>query len=288
MIIPDRPSEPKIGYVLDSESATEMACLMLQDRLLNQILGGLFPERDHIDGIHTILDIGCGPGGWALDVARSYPQTNVVGIDISDTMLTYARGQVEFHALKNIKFRKMDALQGLDFPDSSFDLVNIRAAIGYVPRDQWPQLLKECSRITRPEGILRLSEGDRAGLTNSAAFEKYFRFCSQLLYAINYGFSVDGFTMGMTPMMEQLLREAGYQNIQAKSYALDFSYGTTFYFVQLQNIEVSFKLIQPLLLKQGIATLEEIESTYAIMQKDLREETFCGIRISSHLSGRKA
>src|SRR5579885_3267187 len=93
MTTPEPSRLPENGYVLDPESATEMARLLLQDRLINEMVGGLFPERENLDGIERILDIGCGPGGWALDLARSYPQKEITGIDISQQMLTYANEQ---------------------------------------------------------------------------------------------------------------------------------------------------------------------------------------------------
>src|SRR5438552_2495374 len=115
MTAPEPPHSSENSYVLDPESATEMARLLLQDRLINEMVGGLFPERESLDGIERILDIGCGPGGWALDVARSYPNKEIIGIDISDMMLTYANEQKKLHELENIHFEKMDARQQLAF-----------------------------------------------------------------------------------------------------------------------------------------------------------------------------
>src|SRR4051795_13569739 len=38
----------------------------------------------------------------------------------------------------------MNILNGLDFPDSSFDLVNARFLFGSMPQSAWPKLLQEC------------------------------------------------------------------------------------------------------------------------------------------------
>jgi ubiquinone/menaquinone biosynthesis C-methylase UbiE len=267
----------KSGYVFDAESATEMARLLLQDRLINEMVGGLFPERADLNGIENILDIGCGPGGWALDVARSYPRKQITGIDISDTMLAYANEQKELHMLANIHFEKMDARETLLFADQSFDLVNIRYAAGYISKHVWPKLLKECVRITKPGGILRVSEPDRMGLTNSISFEKYAYYLALLLSKLEYGFAVDPYSFGMSPMLGKLFQEAGYTDIHMKSYVLDFSYGTALYHVQLQNIEISCQLLQSRLKKMGIATQEELESTYEAMLRELGSKDFCGI-----------
>src|SRR5688500_3870677 len=84
-------------YLLDPESAAEMGRLLLQDRLLNEAMDGLLPERteQEIAAIRNILDVGCGPGGWAMSVAQTYPHIHVTGIDISQLMISYASVQVE-------------------------------------------------------------------------------------------------------------------------------------------------------------------------------------------------
>ncbi len=277
MTTPEQSPLPENSYVLDPESATEMARLMLQDRLINEMVGGLFPEREDLEGIDSILDIGCGPGGWALDTARSYPKKEITGIDISTMMLTYANEQKKIHKLENIHFQKMDVRQELAFADQSFDLVNIRIAMGYIPRHIWPLLLKECARITKAGGTLRLSETDRAGLTNSVSYEKYAHYCAWLLSKMEYGFGVDTYTFGMSPMLGKLLQNAGYSDIQMRSYALDFSYGTAFYSTQLQNTEIAFKTLQPRLIQTGIVAQEEVESLCEAVIQEMRSETFSGI-----------
>ncbi len=273
----EQPALKKSGYVLDAESATEMARLLLQDRLINEMIGGLFPEREDLNEIENILDIGCGPGGWTLDVAQSYPSKQITGIDISDTMLAYANEQKKLHMQKNIHFQKMDAREELLFDDQSFDLVNIRYATGYIPKHIWPKLFKECVRITKPGGTLRVSESDRMGLTNSASFEKYSYYLASLLAKLEYGFAADPYSFGMSPMLEKLFRDAGYTDIRMRSYELNFSYGTAFYPIQLQNIEITCQLLQPRIKNMAITTQEELEGLHASMLREVGSESFCGI-----------
>jgi tRNA G46 methylase TrmB len=79
-------------YVFDPESSEEMARLINQDRLLTRAMGGVFPgvSASDISNLHQVLDLGCGPGGWVLDVAFEYPQIEAAGIDISRMMVDYA------------------------------------------------------------------------------------------------------------------------------------------------------------------------------------------------------
>ena len=68
---------PSTGYVIDVESPAETARLMKQDRLLTECMGGVFPEGVDLSTSTAILDLACGPGGWALDVAFAYPHIQV-------------------------------------------------------------------------------------------------------------------------------------------------------------------------------------------------------------------
>src|SRR5215472_4079356 len=152
----DQSSAQGHTYAMDPESPTEMARLMLQDRLVTEGMHGIFPERSSLEHIQTILDVGCGPGGWALDVAHTYPDRRVFGIDISTTMITYAQAQASAQRLSNVTFTVMNALEPLKFAEGTFDLVNARFAAGYILRAQWPTFLQGCFRVLRPGGTLRL------------------------------------------------------------------------------------------------------------------------------------
>jgi ubiquinone/menaquinone biosynthesis C-methylase UbiE len=265
------------GYVFESEDASEVARLSQQNDLFDKTMGGLFPERSNLDGITHILDIGCGPGGWAVDVAKSYPHTQVIGIDVSDTMITQAKNEAQIHAVNNVIFMNMDALQPLSFADQQFDLINMRTAVEYIPRASWNALLQECYRITRPGGVLRLIETDRIALTNSYAFERYHYFYTWMLYLRGYGFSPDGWTLGITPVLQTLLRDVGYQQTYIKSYALDFSYNAMFQTKYRQLVQMRFGNVRRLLQEQGLIPLDELEKVYYEFLEDIAREDFCGV-----------
>src|SRR5690348_7997812 len=97
---------PKKNEVpIDSESAAEMARLMNEHRIVTLGMSGLFPEELDRSNILHVLDLGCGPGSWALDVAFEYPDMDVIGIDASRSMVAYARAQRQAQRLKNVRFK---------------------------------------------------------------------------------------------------------------------------------------------------------------------------------------
>lgn len=271
------PDDSEHNYILDTESGAEMARLMNQDRLLTKGMGGLFPERNDVATMHDILDIACGPGGWVLNTAFAYPKCNVVGIDIDRKMVEYARAQAWTQGLENASFKAKNALEPLDFPNDSFDLVNARFLIGFMPRKAWPTFLQECMRITRPGGVIRLTEFDEPGKSNSLAFETWKDYTFRAITKAGFSFDPQGRNYGILPAISRLLREAGYQDIEQRAHVIEFSYGTEGYEPMYQNCKIAFQLVQPFLIKMKILSEEEAQERYNQMLAAIMSEDFSAI-----------
>jgi SAM-dependent methyltransferase len=263
--------------LFDPESPTETARLMLQHRMLTEGMHGVFPERRNLDNIQTILDVGCGPGGWALDVAHTYPDRRVIGIDINATVIAYAQAQAIAQRLSNVSFCTMDALRPLHFVEGMFDLVNVRAAVSFIPSVQWMTFLQYCLRVLRPGGILRVTEAEIVNLTNGEAVEKIHSWAVQVLHIKGYGFSVDGSHLGITTILGDLMKEVGCQNIQSKSHLLDFSAGTALHDSQYQNYMVWTLLSKAVLLHERITTEEDFDQVYQQMLAEMQMPQFRGL-----------
>jgi ubiquinone/menaquinone biosynthesis C-methylase UbiE len=262
-------------YFIDAENAAEMARLLMQDRLLTKTMGGLFPQQIDLADVQRILDLACGPGGWVLDVARTYPGKQVVGVDVSQLMVAYASMQAREQKLPNASFQIMDILKPLAFPDNSFDLVNARFLTGLMPTGAWPELVQECMRILRPGGIIRLTEFE-ATISNSPSAEKLFALSTRAIQMTGQAFS-PGNNIGTTAMLGPLLRNAGYEQVQYQAYALDSSAGVEAHHSQFQNAMTFFKLLQPFLVKLGITTQEEVEILYQRAMKEMMSTSYCAI-----------
>ncbi len=104
-------------YIVDAESPTEMARLINLDRVLTQSMGGPLVGVPDLSRLRNILDLGCGPGGWVLDVAFELPDADIEGVDISRIMVDYANARARTQQLPNASFGVMDITLPLDFPD---------------------------------------------------------------------------------------------------------------------------------------------------------------------------
>ena len=275
--MPTTHSQDENTYFIDIESGAETARLMNQDRFLTRIMGGVLAEQTHPFPVHDILDIACGPGGWTLDIAYTYPKANSVGIDLSRSMIEYARDHAKVQGLDNASFQIMDALKPLEFSDDSFDVVNARLICPFMPTSAWPRLLQECRRITRPGGIVRITEWNEPGITNSPACEELQRRCFHALQLAGRVFAPDGRHFGICQMLAHLLSEAGYQDVQHKAYVIDFSSGTPAHNVWFQNLRVGFTLLLPFLLKHGVTTKEEFDELFQQFLTEILDDHFCGI-----------
>ena len=217
--------EPTSTYVVqDRQNQQELHRLTVQDQLATTVMGGVLPEQPDVAHIHRILDVGCGTGGWAIEAAKTYPHMSVVGIDISNAMIDYARTQAtEQHVADRVEFRVMDALKILEFPDDSFDLVNLRLGIGWVRTWSWPQLLSEMLRITCPEGVIRLTETDNSQ-PNSPMLRKWNDMLIRSLYKAGSLFEQE--VNGLTAHLATLLKQYGVQNVQTRSCSMVYQGGT--------------------------------------------------------------
>jgi ubiquinone/menaquinone biosynthesis C-methylase UbiE len=271
----DQPPDENT-YVIDAESAAEMSRLLHQDRLITSHLGGLLPERPDYAHMHRVLDLACGPGGWAQEVALAHPEMEVVGIDISRRMIEYASTMARVRGLSNLTFRVMDVLRPLDFPDHSFDLVNARLIFGFMPPAAWPALVQEGMRITRPGGILRLTECE-SDMTTGPAAQRLTGMVTRALQLAGRSFSPDGRHFGIIPVLGHFLREAGCRSIQHQAYALDWSAGTDANESTRFDLQFLLKLLEPFLIKMQVISEEEFEPLYQLALEEMQTENFCAI-----------
>src|SRR5260370_24723536 len=93
-----------------------------------------------------------------MEAAQTYPAMSLVGIDISQRMINYARTQAQASLVPDrVQFHVMEALGTLDFPPAFFDLVYLRFSISFVRTWDWPKLLWELLCILRSGAVFPVS-----------------------------------------------------------------------------------------------------------------------------------
>jgi ubiquinone/menaquinone biosynthesis C-methylase UbiE len=267
-------------YIQGDGNPAEMVRLITQNRLLDAILtngqGGLLVDLNP-SMEPRVLDIACGPGEWPLEVGRTYPEMEVVGIDNSSMMIGYASEQAKERNLSNVTFQLMDATKPLLFPDSSFDFVNARFISTFMPmQEAWWHLARESRRLLRPGGVFRMTEFER-GLSNSPIHEHISSIYTQTLHRLGRTFSPDGMHLGIIPMLGAFLQQAGFERIQQGMFGVDYSSGMDAHDAWCQNFLFAFRLSLPFIEGAGKATKEELEKWYQQAQIEMDLPEFRGI-----------
>ncbi len=102
----------------------------------------------------SVLDVATGTGSLAIELGKH--AENVVGIDLSDKMLEFAKKKSHN---PNVTFKEMDASK-MDFQDGTFDIVTISLGLHDMPKEVRDAVLKETKRVLKPNGQLFILEHD--------------------------------------------------------------------------------------------------------------------------------
>jgi ubiquinone/menaquinone biosynthesis C-methylase UbiE len=101
----------------------------------------------------SALDLGTGTGQGAFAIARRFPDTQVVGVDLAEGMLAEARRKTPAELAERVRFESGDA-SALPFADGSFQVV---AHANMIP------FFDELERVLAPGGqaVFAFSLGPR-------------------------------------------------------------------------------------------------------------------------------
>jgi ubiquinone/menaquinone biosynthesis C-methylase UbiE len=258
------------------DSAAEVARITKRQQLITDNIGGLFHERSDLASINHVLDIACGPGVWALEVAFAHPQIQVTGIDASRTNVRYAQAQAQAQSLVNVDFQAMDVVQGLSFDDHTFDLVNAKFIDDRIPINAWPAVLQSCQRVLRPGGTMRITTSELT-VTNSKAYEELLRLYTLALYKAGYCVSGNGYHTGTGAMLNWTLGQVGYQRVQRCAYVIDYSHGTKASEENYANLAVQMQLNKQFLMDMEVVTDDHFEALYHEATIDLLSSNYCSM-----------
>lgn len=111
------------------------------------------------DGHGTIVDIGCGTGSLALEMAREHPGARVVGVDISEQFIARAIAAAARSDVSNVSFR-VGSAHALPLEMGECSLVIGRFILQHV---EPLAAVAEFRRVLAPQGKVLSIETDWAG-----------------------------------------------------------------------------------------------------------------------------
>lgn len=126
----------------------------------------------------TVLDLGCGRGDISIYVSKKVKK--VVGIDYSEDAIKIANSikqKLQKKSQEKISFIRVDATK-INFSENEFDCVIALDIFEHLTKSQLNLVLKQISKILKPEGILFVHTG-----ANKKLYDFTYRYYT---YPINY------------------------------------------------------------------------------------------------------
>ena len=116
-------------------------------------------ERSGVRAAMTVMELGCGPGTYTIDIARAVgDRGKVYAVDIKPAMIEKLEERMqrtENRDVRNVTPKVADAYE-LPFPEGYFDLAVVICALQEIPDRQ--RALRELRRVLKPQGVLAVSE----------------------------------------------------------------------------------------------------------------------------------
>ena len=105
------------------------------------------------------LDLGCGKGGFLLDLAARYPERMIYGLDVMIPRLRKIRNKCRTRKLENVHLWRANAwaMVGVHLPDHCLDRVHVLCP------DPWPKARHRGHRLLSAEFISRLASKIKPG-----------------------------------------------------------------------------------------------------------------------------
>jgi SAM-dependent methyltransferase len=198
----DRHYLPGVTYVLPKD-LPEHQRLDFQHYLLYSVLG-THAAAPIGEQVRSVLDVATGTGRWAHEMARSFPNAQVIGLDMEEPTNP-------LEGPDNYTFLQGNLFAGLPFADHTFDYVHQRFLVLALPAKQWPFVIAELVRVTRPGGYIELVEGGGTFLQIGPA-------TTQLKQWWEVASTRIGIDVSLMVQLPRLLHQGGLQHIRHWTY----------------------------------------------------------------------
>ncbi|OGN73657.1 MAG: hypothetical protein A2X25_14955 [Chloroflexi bacterium GWB2_49_20] len=118
-----------------------------------RIQPGMRTILDRLEGRENILDLGCGNGELARQLARTGHQGSYTGLDFSPPLLAAARRQPDLFPVNFIRADLTSADWDTGLPAGGYDLVFAFASLHHIPSEQLRfQIMAKIARLLSSAG----------------------------------------------------------------------------------------------------------------------------------------
>ncbi|KAI8364714.1 S-adenosyl-L-methionine-dependent methyltransferase [Radiomyces spectabilis] len=245
---------PDIQYLLPCDD-DESDRLVILHFLLKYALNGNFvaPVRSILQDSESraqVLDVGCGPGTWVLEMSTDYGNADFYGVDLCTMFPTTIKpSNAYFHHHNFIT-------DGLPYADETFDYIHMRLMLCHLSHTQLLKLLEEMERVLKPMGHIEILDVDyaiqRPGPLSETVFNQYLR---DLLRSLN----VDMFlSQHLSTLLMTQPSDRGFVDVHQERVAIPLGWGSQTSEIHAQNFEAYVRSLNPKL-RQGRMTSSDIQ-----------------------------
>jgi SAM-dependent methyltransferase len=126
------------------------------------------------------LDLGCGAGITSCEIARFVYPGEVVGIDLSQSMIEQAQQLQEAQGVSNLTVQ-LGRAEDPSFPEAAFDFIYARLLLQHLAEPQ--QVLANVYRMLKPGGIFCAIDVDHSWFALHPEPASFAALCQQLVMA---------------------------------------------------------------------------------------------------------
>ena len=147
------------GFHLMPNDEAELTRLNIIHQIYSAIFDGRLTTAPVTAESPRILDIGTGPGDWAIEMSAEYPNATIIASDLGvfDSGLAHL-------SLPNVDFQLADAQAEWTFHEP-FDLIHLRGLSGAF--QDWRKIYAQAFTHLKPGGYIEISDIDLTAITIS-------------------------------------------------------------------------------------------------------------------------
>ncbi|KAK4662350.1 uncharacterized protein QC763_700430 [Podospora pseudopauciseta] len=164
------------------------------------------PDESDSGSDYRILDLGCGTGIWAMDIADQHPRASVFGVDLSPIQPEWVPGNCRFHVddyEDEWTYR----------PDEAFDYIHGRALGGTVA--DWGRFYRQVRTHLKPGGYCEMQEYDAWIFSDDDSFDRA-PWTKEWVTKLDDASKMFGKQINVANRHKQWMIDAGFEDVQEK------------------------------------------------------------------------
>ena len=143
-----------IGYLCD-EIMRDEDPMYVEHSLKYDMLS--YVDQDSLDK-KRILDFGCGSGASTMVLARMFPNSEMVGVELEDQLLSIAKMRAKYYEFDNVSFIRSPTADDLPSELGDFDYAVLSAVYEHLLANERQNLLPKIWSHLKPGGVLFINQ----------------------------------------------------------------------------------------------------------------------------------